>query len=167
MPGKELFSPAEIEAATGVPAKAIYRAIEQRLPAAFVIRRNRQALLTRSGAVCVVIDHEMPKDVPVAVRRQVYAQIKGGRPARAVECEHGILRYVVNVKRAADKIDADLAKYRKALKLIVEDRGVQAGAATFKGTRILVHQIARLLQQGASTAPRVPALPGWAGPCSP
>jgi uncharacterized protein (DUF433 family) len=32
--------------------------------------------------------------------------------------------------------------------LIAEDQAVQAGAATFRGTRILVHQIAELLAQG-------------------
>jgi uncharacterized protein (DUF433 family) len=34
--------------------------------------------------------------------------------------------------------------------LIVEDASNQAGAATFRGTRILVPQIAALLEQGAT-----------------
>ena len=41
------------------------------------------------------------------------------------------------------------AGYRRAMRLIVEDEDIQAGAATFRGTRILVHQIAALLRQGA------------------
>jgi uncharacterized protein (DUF433 family) len=36
--------------------------------------------------------------------------------------------------------------------LIVEDAAIQGGAATFRGTRILVHQIAVLLEQGATGA---------------
>jgi uncharacterized protein (DUF433 family) len=36
----------------------------------------------------------------------------------------------------------------EAMKLIVEDPDIQGGAATFKGTRILVHQIGGLLAQG-------------------
>jgi uncharacterized protein (DUF433 family) len=36
--------------------------------------------------------------------------------------------------------------------LIVEDASIQGGAATFRGTRILVHQIADLLAQGADEA---------------
>jgi len=150
MPGNELFAPAEIGAVAGVPVKSVYKVIEQRLPAGLVVRRNRQRLLTRWGAVCVVIDHEMPKDVPVSVRRQVYAQIKESMPSRTITCKHGFLQYVVDVKTAANKVDADLAKYRKAMRLIVEDPRVQAGAATFKGTRILVHQIANLISQGAT-----------------
>jgi uncharacterized protein (DUF433 family) len=47
-------------------------------------------------------------------------------------------------------MDAGLKKYRKAMDLIVEDPAIQSGAATFKGTRILVHHIADLLSQGAT-----------------
>jgi uncharacterized protein (DUF433 family) len=36
--------------------------------------------------------------------------------------------------------------------LIVEDAAIQGGAATFAGTRILVHQIADLLAQGVAEA---------------
>jgi len=148
----ELFSPAEIGAVAGVPLRAVYKVIEQRLPADFVIRRNRQPLLTRWGAICVVIDREMPRDVPVAVRKQVYAQIKRSRRSQAIRSERGILNYVVDVKSAADRMDADLTKYRKAMKLIAEDPSIQAGAATFKGTRILVHHVADLICQGATEA---------------
>jgi uncharacterized protein (DUF433 family) len=148
----ELLSPAEVEAVAGVPLRAVYKAIERRLPAGLVIRRNRQPLLTRWGAICIAIDHEMPKDVPMVVRRQLYAQIKRSSPSREVRCKRGPLHYVIDVKAAADKIDASLAKYRKAMKLIVEDPGIQAGAATFRGTRILVHQVADLMSQGATEA---------------
>jgi len=148
----KLLSPAEVQAVAGVPLKAVYKAIEQRLPRGSVVRRNRQPLLTRWGAICIAIDHEMPKDVPMAIRRQLYAQIKRSGPSREIKCKHGILHYVVDVKAAADKIDVGLARYRKAMKLIVEDPGIQAGAATFKGTRILVHHVADLISQGATEA---------------
>lgn len=36
--------------------------------------------------------------------------------------------------------------------LIVEDDSIQGGAATFRGTRVLVHQIADLLAHGATEA---------------
>ncbi len=38
------------------------------------------------------------------------------------------------------------------MKLIAEDPDIQAGAATFKGTRILVYQIANLVSDGAGAA---------------
>jgi uncharacterized protein (DUF433 family) len=66
-----------------------------------------------------------------------------------VQHDRGILSYVVDVKAVADRVDQDLARYRDAMGLIVEDGAIQGGAATFRGTRILVHQIADLLAQGA------------------
>ena len=51
MSQSELFSPAEIGAFTGVSVKAVYKLIEQRLPAGFVIRRKQRPLLTRWGAL--------------------------------------------------------------------------------------------------------------------
>jgi uncharacterized protein (DUF433 family) len=49
-------------------------------------------------------------------------------------------------------LDAESARYSDAMALIVEDEAIQGGAATFSGTRILVHQIADLLAQGADAA---------------
>ena len=148
----DLYSPAEVGAVAGVSTKFVYKAIEQRIPGSLVVRRKHQPFLTRWGAVCVLIDHEMPKNVPVTVRKQIYAEIRNAMPSREIKCKHGILSYVVVVTAAARKVDTNLAKYRKAAKLVVMDPNVQAGAATFKGTRILVHHIADLLAQGASQA---------------
>ena len=150
MRNQQLFSPAEIGAVAGVPLKAVYKVIEQRLTGRLVVRRNGQRWLTCWGAVCVVIDREMPKDIPVAVRKHFYAQIEASTAARDITYRRGILRYVVDVKSAANRVDAELDKYRSAMKLIVEDPDIQAGAATFKGTRILVHQVADLVSQGAT-----------------
>lgn len=36
----------------------------------------------------------------------------------------------------------------EAMNWIIEDPEIQGGAATFKGTRILVHQVGLLLEQG-------------------
>jgi uncharacterized protein (DUF433 family) len=148
----ETFSPAEISAVTGASVKAIYRVIGERLPRGLSVQRNRQQYLTRWGAVCFAIDREMPKDVPLAVRRKLYASILERTSAPRAQYERGILSYVVNVKAVADKIDQDLARYRDAMRLIVTDHAIQGGAATFRGTRILVHQIADLLAHGVGEA---------------
>lgn len=152
MSAAETFSPAEISAVTGASVKAVYKAMGERLPRGLSVQRDRQHYLTRWGAVCFVIDREMPKDVPLAVRRQLYANILERKTALRVQYDCGILSYVVNVKAIADRVDQDLARYRKAMRLIVEDDAIQGGAATFRGTRILVHQIADLVGQGADEA---------------
>lgn len=122
--------------------------IGERLPRGLSVQRDRQQYLTRWGAVCFVIDREMPKDVPLAVRRKLYACILERTSMSSARYERGILSYEVNVKMVADRVDRDLARYREAIRLIVADDAIQGGAATFRGTRILVHQIADLLAQG-------------------
>jgi uncharacterized protein (DUF433 family) len=146
------FSPAEVSAVTGASVKAVYKVIGERLPRGLSVQRDRQPYLTRWGAVCFAIDRELPKDVPLAVRRELYASILERQSASRVQYDRGILSYVLDVKAVADRVDRDLARYRDAMRLIVEDDAIQAGAATFRGTRILVHQIAELLAQGADEA---------------
>ena len=148
----ETYSPAEVSAVTGASVRAIYKAIGERLPPGLSVQQERQHYLTRWGAVCFVIDQEMPKDVPVAVRRQLYTTIFNRQSSARVQHDRGILSYVVDVKTVADRVDRDFARYRDAMSLIVEDDAIQGGAATFRGTRILVHQIADLLAQGADQA---------------
>lgn len=152
MRAAETFSPAEISAVSGASVKAVYKAIGERLPRSVSVRRNRQRYLTRWGVVCFVIDREMPKDVPLSVRRQIYANILDHKTSSRVRFDRGILSYVVDVKTVAERVDQDLARYRDAMRLIVQDDAVQAGAATFRGTRILVHHIADLIERGADEA---------------
>ena len=152
MRSPETYSPAEISAVTGASVRAVYKAMDERLPRGLSVQRDRQQYLTRWGAVCFVIDREMPKDVPVAVRRHLYTTILEHQSTARVQHDRGILSYVVDVKAVADRVDGDLARYRDAMALIVEDAAIQGGAATFRGTRILVHQIADLLAQGVGQA---------------
>ena len=148
----QMYSPAEISAVTGASVRAVYKVVGERLPRSLSMQHNRKQHLTHWDAVCFVIDREMPRDVPIAVRRELYATILQRQSAARVEHNRGILSYVVDVKAVADRIDTDLARYRDAMGLIVEDASIQRGAATFRGTRILVHQIADLLAQGADEA---------------
>ena len=148
----ETYSPAEVSAVTGASVRAVRKAMGERLPRGLSVRRDRQRRLTRWGAVCFAIDRKMPKDVPVTVRRQLYATILERQSCARVQHDRGILSYVVDVKAVADRVDARLAQYRDAMGLVVEDAAIQGGAATFRGTRILVHQVADLLAQGADEA---------------
>ncbi len=152
MDAAETFSPTEVGAVTGAPARAVYKVAEERLPREMLVRHGRQRLFTRWGAVCFAIDRAMPRDVPLSVRRQLYAGILERQSAEPARCERGILSYVVDVRAIADRVEADLARYRGAMTLIGADHAIQDGAATFRGTRILVHQIAALLAQGATEA---------------
>lgn len=145
----DLLTPVEAGIVAGVPAKAVYKAIRERLPKAAVVRRKGKPYLTKAAVVCVRLDRELPPDVPVGIRRAMYRQVGGAR-LRRLSCGAGVLSYIVDVPRVARAVEADLARYRSAMAIIVEDPEIQGGAAVFKDTRILVRQIADLIVAGAS-----------------
>ncbi len=142
----DLFTPAEAAAVADVPMKALYKTVAERLPKASLVRRSGQTYLTTQAVICVRLDYELPKDVPVKVRRHVFGKLKESS-ANRVEYGTTLFSYVVDARPTAKAIIERLQRYRRAMRLIVEDPEIQAGAATFKGTRLLVHHIAGLLQQ--------------------
>lgn len=141
-----LLTPGEAAAVAEVPVKAVYKAMAERLPKSSLIRRSGQILLTPAAVACVRLDHELPKDVPVKVRRFVFERLEAGESGR-VEYGTKLFGYVVDPRQTVAQIGKRMRSYRKAMKMIVEDPEIQGGAATLKGTRILVHQIASLLAQ--------------------
>ena len=130
-----------------VPMKAVYKTLAERLPKASLIQRSGKTYLTSQAVICVRLDYELPKDVPIKVRRFVFGKLKEGASNR-VEYGTELFSYVVDAGPTAKTIAGRLQHYRRAMKLIVEDPEIQGGAATFKGTRLLVQHIAGLLQQG-------------------
>jgi uncharacterized protein (DUF433 family) len=142
-----LLTPTEAAAVVDVPVKAVYKTVAERLPKSSLVRRAGQTYLTPWAVVCVRLDYEFPKDVPIKVRRFVYSKVKEGRFGR-VEYGTKLFSYVVDPGPTAAAVADRMRRYCRAMQLIVEDPEIQGGAATFKGTRLLVHHIAALMEQG-------------------
>jgi uncharacterized protein (DUF433 family) len=148
-----LLTQSAAAAVAGVPVKAVYKTVAERLPKSSLVRRRGLTYLTPEAVVCVRLDYDLPKDVPIRVRRFVYGKLKEGISER-VEFEAvgaggaTIFSYVIDPRPAAKAIAERMQRYRRAMQLIVEDPEVQGGVPTFKGTRLPVYQIGSLLQQG-------------------
>jgi uncharacterized protein (DUF433 family) len=147
----DLFTPAEAAAVAEVPMKAVYKTVAERLPKSGLIQRSGQTYLTAQAVICVRLDYDLPKDVPVKVRRFVFGKLKESTSNR-VEYGTALFSYVVDARPTVKTVTERLQRYRRAMRLIVEDPEIQGGAATFKGTRLLVHHVAGLLQQGMTEA---------------
>jgi uncharacterized protein (DUF433 family) len=150
-----LLTQSEASTVAAVPIKAVYKTVAERLPKSSLVRRSGQILLTLQGVVCVRLDYDLPKEVPVKVRRFVYGKLNEGGTDGAAYGAIGttvseIFSYTIDPGPAAKKVAESLRDYRRAMELIVEDPEIQGGAATFKGTRLSVHTIGSLLQQGVS-----------------
>jgi uncharacterized protein (DUF433 family) len=151
-PTSELLTPTETSIVSGVPIKEVYKVARERLPSGLVVHLHGKMFFKPSAAVCFRIDHGLPKEVPVKVRRGFYVEVGRDPAVKVLEHTIGLLSYVVDAETARGAVTTELAAYRKAMAVVVEDFEVQGGAATFKGTRILVHTIADLLKAGASKA---------------
>jgi uncharacterized protein (DUF433 family) len=149
---EELLTPAETAIVSKVPIREVYKVARERLPEGLMVRRRAKLFFRPSAAVCIRIDHMLPKDVPVKVRKAFYVTVKRDPRVPVLEHKSGLLSYIVDAKAAQAAVATELAAYRRAMAVIVEDPEVQGGAATFKGTRILVHTIADLLKAGAPAA---------------
>lgn len=147
---EEPLTASETSIVSGVPLKAVYKVARERLPGRLIVHKGGKILFKHTAAVCFRIDHGLPKDVPVRVRKALYAKCERDPRAKVLEHRAGTLTYVVDASAAQAAVTRELVAYRKASDAIVEDPEVQGGAATFKGTRILVHTIADLLKAGAS-----------------
>jgi uncharacterized protein (DUF433 family) len=147
-----LLTPVETALVTGVPLKEVYKVARERLPGGLVVRGKTRMAFRPLAAVCIRIDHRLPKDISVKVRKAFYAEFKRNPQASTLEHKAGALSYRVETSDAAEAVTAGLTAYREAMDVIVEDPEIQGGAATFKGTRILVHTVADLLGAGASLA---------------
>lgn len=147
----DLLTPGEAAAVAGVPIKAVYKTVGERLPKASLVRRSGQTFLTPTAVLCVLLDYELPKDVPIKVRRFVYEELKKGASGR-VEYGSKLFSYVVDTRPAAAIVEDSMRRYQKAMQMIVENPEIQGGVATFKGTRLIVHHIAALLDQGIPEA---------------
>ncbi len=147
----ELWSPSEAAVVVGMSLKSVYKSAAERLPKTMLVRRGNKLFLTRSGLVCLRVDREIPKSVPVNVRNDLYRQIRHLSGDRA-EYGVGVFRYVIDTESAREAVDTAVDAYRQAMSMIVEHPDIQGGAATVRGTRILAHQVADLLAQGVSEA---------------
>lgn len=115
------------------------------------MRRGRIVFFKPAAAICFRIDRDLPKDVPLEVRRAFYSALETDPHCKRLEQRSGALSYVLDAAEAGTAVAEELGVYRAAMQLVRTDPEVQGGAATFVGTRILVHTIAELLQAGAST----------------
>src|SRR5690606_1832504 len=113
-------TPAETAIASRATLKEVYKVARERLPSGLIVRKHARLYFRPTAAVCIHIDHVLPKDVPVNVRKAFYAKVQRNPQAAVFEHKSGLLSYVLDAKSAADAVTAELAAYRRAMEVIVE-----------------------------------------------
>lgn len=139
----------------GVSFTAVNRAIDEKKLPAGMLTRSRQRLLTRQGVLMLAVEKELEHRVSPTARNRIRRRIAGSVRDKTdleglgeVQIIEGPLRMVVSLDIIAKSVDRNWRRLRDAMSLIVEDSDIQAGAATFRGTRILVRPIAAAVARG-------------------
>jgi uncharacterized protein (DUF433 family) len=150
----------------GVPVKTVNKAIDEAKIRRGVVRRRRERLLSRPAVLQLALEKELEQRISTKVRPNVRASfltaLAAGDYNADIEVRLGdSLVLLVECKSIQDRIDQRWRSLSFALDAIVEDPEVQGGAATFKGTRVLVWPIVdalKLVESEAELLEHYPAL---------
>jgi uncharacterized protein (DUF433 family) len=151
----QFLSKSEAAFVAGLDAAVVDRAIDRlRIGRPFVQRRRRARLLTAKGAFLIAADHLIARDIAARARKELrkrLAALLREKPIEAVgtiAVPSSALQMTIDFKPVSDGVAKRLSALQAALAVIVEDDEVQAGASTFRGTRMLVRPIVDALRRG-------------------
>ncbi len=141
----------------GVPVKTVNKAIDEAKLRRGIVRRRRERLLNRDGVLQIAFEKELERRISNELRPSVRAgflkAITTANRQADVEIRLGdSLVLVIECKAIEARIDRRWERLSRALDEIAEDPEVQAGAPTFRGTRVLVWPIVEALKQGEPEA---------------
>jgi uncharacterized protein (DUF433 family) len=78
-------------------------------------------------------------------------------PRNVVSLEGGLLK--IDLREPRREIATSLRELRRARRLVVSDPGIMGGDPVFRGTRLPVHMVAVLVEQGSTQAQLIKSYP--------
>jgi len=132
-----------------VSKRAVDSVVDKRLfPSAVVRRRQHARALTVAGLKMVAAEFTLRRELPVvSMRKLVYANLLQGQAADGRIPAGGAVS--VDLEPQLRQLSDALVRYRQLMAEIEIDPKVQRGEPVLRGTRVTVHTIAELVEQGA------------------
>jgi uncharacterized protein (DUF433 family) len=158
MPEDTLFTPTEAAVLTRLPVKAVNNAIDKKTISTVAGRRAGQAtrLLDRRALMSLALERRLADRFVPELRRAVFEALAGASRNR-VSLEGGLL--TIDLREPRRELATSLRTLRRARETVISDPDILGGDPVFRGTRVPVHLIATLLQQGSSEAELLEAYP--------
>jgi uncharacterized protein (DUF433 family) len=139
-----LFTPAEAAVLTRLSLKAVNNAIDKNLvPASgrFVDQR---------GLLALVLEYRLANRFFPELRRRLFDALASSPRKAVLSVDEGLVK--VDLKQPRRDLAASLRELRRARSLVVTDPDILGGDPVFRGTRVPVHSIAAMLEQGSTEA---------------
>jgi uncharacterized protein (DUF433 family) len=151
---QETFTPSEAAVVSGLPVRVVQKAIDEGPLARG--RKSRHRELTEPDLFYLVtIKGFDPRSVRLTgkakdeLRRSILACLQSGKVgARGVS----FAGLVIDFLAIARQVRSSLSKLERSRRMVVRDPEILGGEAVIRGTRIPVHLIGDMLEQGASEA---------------
>ncbi len=142
-----IYTPAQAAAVTGLPLKSVQKAIDSRSVPFRIIRRRGigKRYLVEASLICLRLEAEGLRQLPLEFRRQVYRTVARTPHERQIRFSDVVL---VDVAKARKGLAIGLNELRKAERMIISNPEIMGGTPVFRGTRVPVYAIAGLVRGG-------------------
>jgi uncharacterized protein (DUF433 family) len=153
-----LFTATEAAVLTRLPVKAVNNAIDKKTVATITGQRAGHAtrLLDLRGLMSLTLERRLADRFVPELRRAVSNALATG-PRNRVSVEGGFL--TIDLREPRRELAASLSKLRRARVLVTSDADTFGGDPVFRGTRVPVHLIATLVEQGSTEADLLESYP--------
>lgn len=143
-----LFTPTEAAVLTRLPVKVVHNAIDKKTIPAFAGKKEGHAtrLLDLRALMSLTLERRLADRFVPQARREVFDALAEAR--NTVTLEGGFLK--IDLREPRRELATSLRELRRARQLVANDPDIMGGEPVFRGTRIPVHLIASLLEQGES-----------------
>jgi uncharacterized protein (DUF433 family) len=156
------FTVAEASWVTGLSVKSINKAIEDAAVPVRIVRSGgaRRRYVPYASLLCLQLHAEGLKQLPLRMRREVFRRVLSEPEEKQLQYTHAL---IIDVGEARGRMNRRLQNMVKATDMVQSDPDIMAGEPVFRGTRIPVHVIADMVEQGTPIAEILEGYPSLTG----
>lgn len=147
-----LFTPAEAAVLTRLSLKAVNNAIDKNLVPAVVRSGTSDSgrFVDQRGLLALVLEYRLANRFFPELRRRLFDALASSPREAVLSVDEGLVK--VDLQQPRRDLAASLRELRRARSLVVTDPDTLGGDPVFRGTRVPVHSIAAMLEQGSTEA---------------
>jgi uncharacterized protein (DUF433 family) len=150
-----LFTTTEAAVLTGLPLEAVNNAIDKKTISA-VDTDEGTRLLDARALVSLSIARRLSDRLAPDLRRQLFDALAQA-PRNVVSLEGGLLK--IDLREPRRELATSLRELRRVRRLVVSDPEIMGGDPVFRGTRVPVHMVAKLIEQSSTQAEIIKGYP--------
>ncbi len=157
--GSSQFTPAEAAVLTRLQLKAVNNAIDKNMVPAVVRSGTTDSgrFLNQRALLALALEYRLANRFFPELRRRLFDALAASPRKAVLSLDEGLVK--VDLQEPRRDLAAALRALRRARSLVVTDAEILGGDPVFRGTRVPVHVVAAMLEQGSTEADILKAYP--------